>query len=140
MNKPLLKSLIPAIVAIIVIIGAGFYVKNNCSTSGGPAAVVPDVVTEKNLDTFASCLTEKGMKFYGAFWCGHCANMKKLFGDSMAKINYIECWDNATNKITKACEDAKIEAFPTFDFGDGSRKVGALSLEELKTITSCPLE
>lgn len=31
-------------------------------------------------DDFAKCLSEKGVKFYGAFWCSHCANQKAMFG------------------------------------------------------------
>lgn len=26
----------------------------------------------EEIDTFASCLTKKGVKMYGAYWCGHC--------------------------------------------------------------------
>ncbi|HEY4504811.1 MAG TPA: hypothetical protein VJI73_03495, partial [Candidatus Paceibacterota bacterium] len=34
------------------------------------------------LDAFANCLKDRGAIFYGAFWCPHCANQKKLFGKS----------------------------------------------------------
>ena len=32
------------------------------------------------LDSFAQCLTSKGMKMYGAWWCPHCAEQKESFG------------------------------------------------------------
>jgi thiol-disulfide isomerase/thioredoxin len=32
------------------------------------------------LDEFAECLKSKGAVFYGAFWCPHCQDQKKLFG------------------------------------------------------------
>jgi len=28
---------------------------------------------------FAKCLTQKGAKMYGTFWCPHCQNQKKEF-------------------------------------------------------------
>ena len=31
------------------------------------------------LDQFALCLGDKGAVFYGAFWCPHCQNQKKMF-------------------------------------------------------------
>ena len=32
-------------------------------------------------DALAQCLTAKGVKMYGAYWCSHCQNQKKAFGD-----------------------------------------------------------
>ena len=31
-------------------------------------------------DNLAQCLTDKGAKFYGAFWCSHCQEQKAEFG------------------------------------------------------------
>ncbi|MBI2035942.1 MAG: hypothetical protein HYT12_04685 [Candidatus Liptonbacteria bacterium] len=42
-------------------------------------------------DDFALCLKEKGVVFYGAFWCPHCQNQKKLFGKSQKLLPYLEC-------------------------------------------------
>ena len=30
-------------------------------------------------DSFAQCLTDDGVKMYGAWWCPHCQSQKKLF-------------------------------------------------------------
>jgi len=30
-------------------------------------------------DEFAQCLTDKGVKMYGAYWCPHCQAQKALF-------------------------------------------------------------
>ena len=38
--------------------------------------------TPGKLDGFAQCLKDKGAIFYGAFWCPHCQNQKKMFGRS----------------------------------------------------------
>ena len=43
------------------------------------------------LDGFAQCITDSGAKFYGAFWCPHCQNEKRLFGSAEKLLPYIEC-------------------------------------------------
>ncbi len=93
-----------------------------------------------SLDDFAQCLTDKGVKFYGTTWCGHCANQKKMFGDAMQFVNYIECWDSQTNKLNNVCAEAKIEGFPTWEFADGRRESGEVSLEKLSEISGCPIK
>lgn len=68
-------------------------------------------------DSFAKCLTEKGVKMYGAYWCGHCANQKKAFGESFKYVNYIECADeNNRNIQLEVCVKAGIEGYPTWEF------------------------
>lgn len=90
------------------------------------------------LDAFATCITESGAKFYGAFWCSHCQSQKKAFGDSADKIPYIEC-STEDNKQTAVCEEAKIEGYPTWVFSDGSRLSGNLPFLTLAEKTGCTL-
>ncbi len=90
-------------------------------------------------DTFAQCLTEKKATFYGAFWCPHCQAEKALIGKSMKYINYVECSTPDANGQTQICKDKKIETYPTWEFADGSRLSGEISLQELSDKTSCPL-
>src|SRR3989344_3569664 len=33
-------------------------------------------------DPFAQCLTDNGAKMFGAYWCPHCSDQKKMFGSS----------------------------------------------------------
>lgn len=91
------------------------------------------------LDEFASCLGEKGAKFYGAFWCPHCGNQKKLFGRSERLLPYIECSTPDGNSQTLVCKDAGIEGYPTWEFADEVRESGELSLERLAEKTGCEL-
>ena len=91
------------------------------------------------MDNFAKCLSDKGVKFFGSWWCPHCANEKKLFGDSMKYVNYIECSLPDKSDQTQVCKEAKIKSYPTFEFADGSRVVGEKSLEELSEKTGCAL-
>lgn len=86
------------------------------------------------LDEFAKCLSQKGAIMYGAYWCPHCQNQKKLFSDSFEYINYVECTTDP-----KKCEDKKIAGYPTWDFADGSRIEGEMSLQTLAEKTSCQI-
>lgn len=88
------------------------------------------------LGTFATCITDSGAKFYGAFWCSHCQNQKKAFGDAADKLPYIEC-STQDNKQTTFCTDAKIEGYPTWEFKDGSRLSGELPFLTLAEKTGC---
>lgn len=87
----------------------------------------------------AQCLTDKGVKFYGAYWCPHCAAQKKLFGRAMSKVTYVECAIPGDPRAqTQACKDANIEGYPTWTFPDGSRLSGEISLQRLAEKSGCP--
>src|ERR1041385_8352379 len=43
------------------------------------------------LDSFAQCVSAKGARMYGAWWCPHCADQKELFGFAFQYVNYVEC-------------------------------------------------
>lgn len=90
-------------------------------------------------DQFAKCLKEKGAIFYGAFWCPHCQRQKSMFGSSEQYLSYVECSTQDGKEQTKECQDKKIESYPTWEFKDGQRKSGEVSLEDLAQKTSCPL-
>ncbi len=90
-------------------------------------------------DSFASCLNEKGAKFYGAFWCPHCRNQKNLFGKSAKNLPYIECSTPDGNNQLAVCTEAGIESYPTWIFSDGSKENGELPLEKLAEKTTCQL-
>jgi hypothetical protein len=67
------------------------------------------------LDSFAQSLKEKGVKFYGAFWCAHCQAQKDEFGNSKKYLPYIEC-SNPDQSQTQVCIDNKIESYPAWTF------------------------
>jgi hypothetical protein len=87
-----------------------------------------------NLDTFAQCLADKGAVMYGAEWCPHCKEQKKLFGSAWKLVPYVECPDN-----TSLCLAKGIDGYPTWLIGTSTRLVGTQSLEELSGATACPL-
>ncbi|MBN2121800.1 hypothetical protein JW721_01965 [Candidatus Micrarchaeota archaeon] len=84
-------------------------------------------------EEFAECITDSGAIFYGAFWCSHCQNQKALFGNSIEKINFIDC-----GASEDACTRAGITAYPTWIIG-GEKYLGTQSLETLAELTGCGL-
>ena len=91
------------------------------------------------LDAFAQCLKENGAVFYGTFWCQHCQSQKALFGKSAKRLPYVECSTPNGQSQLIACKDKNIEGYPTWEFNDGSRLTGKLSLAQLAEKTNCPL-
>ena len=89
-------------------------------------------------DGFAQCLSDKGAKFYGAWWCPHCILQKKLFGRAMKNVTYIECSD-ANKNMTQECKDAGVEGYPTWIFADGAKLQGEQSFKTLADKTACEL-
>lgn len=92
------------------------------------------------LDNFAQCLKDSGATFYGAFWCPHCNNQKKLFGSSKSLLPYVECSTPNGQAQTQICIDKNITGYPTWEFADGTRPFqGEVSLSDLSAKTGCPL-
>lgn len=91
-----------------------------------------------NYDQFAQCLTSKGMKLYGAFWCPHCQDQKALFGSSISYITYVEC-SNSDKSENAVCQSAGIVGYPTWQLPDGSKHEGQLTLQELAVLSGCTL-
>jgi histidinol phosphatase-like enzyme len=85
----------------------------------------------------AQCLTDKGVKFYGAYWCPHCQQQKKLFGGAMKNVTYVECAVPGDGGQTQACKDAGIESYPTWVFPDGSKTTGEQQLKDLGDKVGC---
>ncbi len=91
------------------------------------------------LDDFAKCVTAKGAKMYGAWWCPHCADQKELFGFAFQYINYVECSSPGQRTINDTCKQAGVKNFPTWQFADGTRKEGSEPLSLLSHETGCKL-
>lgn len=90
--------------------------------------------------TLAQCITDAGAKFYGAFWCQHCQNQKKMFGKkAVKKLPYIECSTADGKSQLQICKDAGVEGYPTWIFQDGSKLTGEVSFANLAEKTSCPI-
>ena len=80
-------------------------------------------------------LTEKGVKFYGASWCPHCQEQKRLFGPSASRLPYVECSPNGRNAPgAQICGVVGIRTYPTWII-DGQWTTNVMSLEQLATAT-----
>jgi hypothetical protein len=90
-------------------------------------------------DGLARCLTEKGFKFYGAYWCSHCQAQKELFGSSASQLPYIECSLPNNAGQTQLCSQAGIISYPTWELPSGKRIEGELSIQELVTFSGCSI-
>jgi len=92
-----------------------------------------------SLDEFAECITEKGATLYGTYWCGNCKKQKELFGDSLSKINYVECDPRGENANAALCTVKNVERVPMWEFADGTTTIGVSELETLADKTGCEL-
>lgn len=79
-------------------------------------------------------LTDSGVKLYGAFWCPACNAQKELFGTSAKDLPYVECSTPNRSGQLAVCEadQADILRYPTWEFADGTRYEGVLTIDELK--------
>lgn len=92
------------------------------------------------LDNFAKCLTSKGFRMYGAWWCPHCAEQKESFGFAFQYVTYTECGiEGQTHSVNEQCKNAGIQHFPTWQFPDGHREEGVLPLPTLADKSGCKL-
>jgi len=94
---------------------------------------------DPKMDAFAKCVSSKGAKMYGTFWCPHCAEQKELFGDSFQYITYVECGIPGSRQITQECKQLGLKRTPTWIFADGQRHEGKMELNDLSKQTGCPL-
>ena len=92
-----------------------------------------------DLDGFATCLMDKGVKFYGAYWCSHCQAQKALFGTAAGKLPYVECSTPDGQGENPICIQEGIKGYPTWVFTDGSRLSGEISLATLSEKSECVL-
>lgn len=118
------------LVIVLLIVGVFGMVLLNKNTD-------PDAPSK--YDAFAQCLGEKGATFYGAFWCPHCNNQKKLFGNAKRLLPYVECSTADGNGRMPICDEKNVQSYPTWEFADGTRLTGEISLEELADKTLCEL-
>jgi len=120
--------IIGAIVVVLLVIIAGLAVMEMTK---------PKVSNEKIAD-FAKCLTEKGAKMYGTFWCSHCKNQKEMFADAFQYINYVEC-DLGGGKVAQECIEKGIEGYPRWII-NGKQYAGKQTFQELADASGCELK
>ncbi len=90
-------------------------------------------------DAFAQCLTARGAKMYGLYWCPHCAEQKEKFGASFRYVAYVECAIKDSKELAPACKMAGVKLFPSWQFGVDPPKEGILDMDTLSDKTGCSL-
>jgi uncharacterized membrane protein len=79
----------------------------------------------------AEHLSKSDAKFYGASWCPHCNEQKKLFGSSVNRIPYVECSPGGPQAPSApACKEKNIQSYPTWII-NGQRYTGVQPLDQL---------
>ncbi len=114
-----------AVVLVLIVVGVGGTIYSK--TKPG------------KLDTFAQCLADKQVVFYGAFWCPHCQATKKMFGNSAKLLPYVECSTPDGQGQTDICKEKGIQQYPTWIFPDGNALTGERTLQELSGASGCAL-
>jgi thiol-disulfide isomerase/thioredoxin len=112
--------------ALVLVFGGAMIASSTGSQAASPA-----------MTSFAQCLAENDATFYGAFWCPHCQDQKEMFGGAKDELPYVECSTPSGNGQRQVCREAGIETYPTWEFADGSRETGVLSIDTLAEQTSC---
>jgi len=92
-------------------------------------------------DAFAQCLTDRGVKMYGAWWCPHCQEQKEKFGASFKKVPYTECGIiGDLHGQNPQCKEDGIKHYPTWQFPPtGERVERVFDMQELSDRTGCSL-
>lgn len=88
-----------------------------------------------NLDEFAQCLTDAGVKLYWTTTCQYCLQQKESFWTSFSKINFIDCSKNPIQ-----CDLAKVSKIPHWSISSSVSLNGFQELEALSKETGCELK
>jgi len=83
----------------------------------------------------AEHLAKSDAKFYGASWCVHCQDQKKLFGSSVKRLPYVECSPGGPQAPQASiCKEKDISSYPTWVV-NGQRQTGVLALDTLAQLS-----
>jgi uncharacterized membrane protein/glutaredoxin len=83
----------------------------------------------------ATYIADADATFYGASWCPHCQEQKRLFGSSQERLPYVECSPQGrSGPRAAACIQENIQAYPTWII-NGRRYERVIEPYELARIT-----
>jgi uncharacterized membrane protein len=91
----------------------------------------PAEAEDPKLQALAVHLADSGAQFFGAVWCPHCEDQKRIFGASAHRLPYIECSPYGRSGPQAArCQEMGIRVYPTWII-NGRRHEGLLTPGEL---------
>lgn len=108
--------------------------QNNQASQSAQTAPVKEMTKEEKdeIANFNSCLEEKGVKVYGANWCGYTkALIENIGGFELAEPVYIECTENE-----ELCSSEGITGYPTIKM-NGEVINPQRNFEGLASATGC---
>jgi uncharacterized membrane protein len=115
---------LPAVAALVFVVGGyGLSERRQAATAYA--------------EGLAKHLAATGAKFYGAYWCPHCAEQKRMFGEAARYLPYVECDPRSPEGDPRACAAAGVRAYPTWIIR-GRRYEGVIPLEELARLSGYP--
>ena len=133
-NKIVMTLFWVTIGVIVIVFASQFLInKDNSTTINNQINNEINIEEFYGLDEFANCLTENNAVFYGTEWCGYCNEQKRIFGDSMRYVNFVDCDIQRT-----ICDAQGIRGYPTWKI-NGEELLGVQSLQTLATKTGCEL-
>ncbi len=116
------------VIAVILIGGLHLHYSGVFDAAAGPE--------DPQLQALAIHLADKGVKFYGAYWCPRCQEQKAMFEASAERLPYIECSSGGRGSaLTKACAAEKVKSYPTWIIGE-RRLTGLQTPRSLAAATS----
>jgi glutaredoxin len=99
------------VIAVLLVAGLHLHYSGVFDAAAGPE--------DQQLKALAIHLTDKDVKFYGAYWCPRCQEQKALFEASAERLLYVECSSGGRGSaLTKACATAKVRTYPTWIIGE----------------------
>ena len=94
---------------------------------------------DPNIRALAEHLEDEGALFYGASWCPHCQEQKRIFGASADRLPYVECsLTGPSGPQSMACRKAGIRSYPTWVINDRVVVGQVMSLAELADASGFP--
>jgi uncharacterized membrane protein len=94
---------------------------------------------DPNIRALAEFLADEDVLFYGASWCPHCQEQKRLFGASASRLPYVECSPAGPNTPqAPSCSSAGVKSYPTWVINGRAIAGEVLSLARLANETGFP--
>eukprot|EP00466_Bigelowiella_natans_P000136 jgi/Bigna1/125436/aug1.1_g144 len=96
----------------------------------------PPITTTSSPEAIALArdLAKLDTVFYGAHWCSHCMNQKKVLGkEAFSLIRYVECAEDGVNSQRGLCKRKEIQGYPTWEIA-GEQYPGEFALVDLRAL------
>ena len=116
------------VIAVLLIGGLHLHYSGVFDAAAGPE--------DPQLQALAIHLADKGVKFYGAYWCPRCQEQKAVFEASAKRLPYVECSSGGRGSaLTTACAAENVKSYPTWVIGE-RRLTGLQTPRSLAAATS----